>query len=315
MPEHASENYSESNPNSGKSVKFNSFLKRLKEKKQRMPDQQRSNPEIEHSNPNMFDGNGTRADWVSIGVNMLLGAFTIALFFQTRTATQAAVDSATSAQTAVNQQRFNDSIARRNDSLQSIVDSINRIERFEYDSIVLTEQKRSINAQIQQLHETQKEFKIQNESHLQIADFKIDTLKNGQPFFISYKVQNLGKNPAKILSTMQAVTLTYNPPSLAQLEKVTPDSSTIMVNTYITSEQPLPYPKQDVAPNVLMDKETIDDILNKKIFIYLEGIIHYQNTVTEQKRVYRFVIRVRFPTIGKQLFQVNQFLINENIDE
>lgn len=150
-----------------------------------------------------------------------------------------------------------------------------------------------------------KQFIIETTPYLQIDDIS-DSLKPGQPVTVYYKILNLGKDQAKLISGDYGI-FTDTSCDLTPFE-THPDfkPKPIILNSYSIKESPY---KGIWTAQIPLDLTAYDGIMNKKYFIFFFAKIKYINLVTGQPRLYYFNVQIyQQPKWGVQ------FLYNENAD-
>lgn len=142
-------------------------------------------------------------------VSIILAFLTYLLFKQATRDSRTAEISSKAAQEAVYEQRYNDSLNRISDSIKFtndtaygnkkyIEDSINNRKNFEISKYVLQ-------AQINSLKQTQKDFETENRPFIVYTNIRLDTPINNHNIHIDYILNNVGKFPAKISSNRGAL--------------------------------------------------------------------------------------------------------------
>ncbi|MEX8549257.1 MAG: hypothetical protein V5804_16775 [Mucilaginibacter sp.] len=251
----------------------------------------------------------------AVSVNIVLAIFTYFLFEKASAQTKAAIISANAAIKA-------DSIAEQSYTLSNNIfkssDSANKVSFNETkrlnDNIIIENRKRSkrdslsLNAQLQTLTASQKEFEVGNEPYLQIVKPSF-SIANNKHIVIQYSIENLGNYPIKVLVNHPGVSMDFNPNFLALNEymfkntKIVPKEN-IVINRYITKDKPFDF-------GVIIDRPITDKLENvlkdEKSFLVIEGFIIYQNLVTKNKKIYKYMFSVN-------INGVTYTKINENIN-
>jgi len=286
--------------------KLNS-LSIIRKHKQAMLNQNDTPTNRPNNEPNNFDKYGTWSDRTGIIINIVVAIVTLALFFQTKKATQAATESSIAAQNTFTEQRYNDSVMRYRDSIKAIGDKIEMENNFKLDST-------SLQAQINSILIAQEEFNIENQSYLQLIHFKLDTFKAFKPLVVSFSIINLGKSPAKIFETKQAIIIRSNPPSIQEIERNAKPNDIITLNTYIGGHDSINFPNIYPLRDKVVIPEMVDGVYSGKEYIYCVGIIKYLNMATKQNRIYSYVIQFIFRPIGESLYIGHpRFIENDDI--
>lgn len=242
--------------------------------------------------------------WIAIGINALLAYYTYLLFNKTREANQTAKDALKQTVIANDMTAKSLEDARKQrveDRAREIVnDSIN----FKKDSLNNDLIKKSINAQIASIKETQRQFEIGNEPYLQ-SEMPIFTsgFEVGQPTEVEYQIQNLGNYPVKILKMGLVVATKVVPPDFSEVYASNPIGG--MQNYYVINGIPnSPYRSNTTA----LTENQVANVKSGKWFVYTIGFVKYQNLVTKKIREYRFMTK-------SDIFnQVHSFIINDNVD-
>ena len=208
----------------------------------------------------------------------------------------------------------------KRDYLDSIktakVDSIMKDERdsaYKRDIASINLAKKSLNAQIEFLKETQKQFIDKNESYLQVTGFFVDTLQSFKPIFCHFKIENFGNNPAKLLNQVFASNVSFNQMPIKDIEKTGAAQNFTSINTYFGIDRPIEY--NDIplgGDNKYLTQDVYTDIVNSKKNIFVFGKINYENLVTKKKLIYTYLIKCKFKKIGNRIQQEVEYIINEN---
>lgn len=145
---------------------------------------------------------------ISTIINTLLVILTFVMILITYKANKISKNSVEVAQGALNQATRANDISEKNYliSFRSFLaaDSINKA------NLKLTEQ--SVNAQIDALKESQKQFEKQNIPYLQLRNFKLMNFEENKKIEIFYWLQNLGSYPARIIDRKFGYFINSNTP-------------------------------------------------------------------------------------------------------
>lgn len=245
-----------------------------------------------------------RANWISIGNFILAIAIFIVTYFlfrETQKSTNAATKAANAAENTYREQKFNDSITRRIDSINSIVNDINERKRFELDSINREMQNKSVATQINSLQEVQKEFVIANRPFITITNINIDTSFTNNVITCSLNFENKGNFPGKVLSISSLIAFGTDTASKKLLKT---HVSTQSVNQYLAGEIELPW-----KMNIYFQKAAADRIkyFVKKgdINVYFIGDYLYYDPTFKKYYKNKFVIQINYREFIKISYLVN----------
>lgn len=198
----------------------------------------------------------------SLIVAALLAICTYKLFTQATADSKTAVASATAAQDAVKEQRYNDGITRDRDSIKFRIDTAYASKKFREDSVVNSKNfgisKNALQAQINSLKQSQKDFETENRPFIIYSDITIDTPIINHDINIHYVTKNVGKFPAKISS------------AYANINWGIDSSKKLVQNLWLTKATKLFLSNGDNFP-VTINKAPFSDYYIK---VFKEGIIH-----------------------------------------
>lgn len=173
---------------------------------------------------------------------------------------------------------------KRNNQLSEIAQN----KRYALDST-------NLQTQINNLQEMQKEFIAENEAYLEITDIIMrDFQPNEEPLF-TYKIKNLGAQVAKEYSNIsQLQFIPMNEHVFFQKNPLTymPGSRLNKVGRYFTKETPVEAYFQFGKGYKLPDT-IFNGVVKKELFVIFIGEIIYRNSVTNTKRVYKFVFEIQ----------------------
>ncbi len=220
-----------------------------------------------------------RHSTIGIVVNAVLCLLTLATFWVTR-------DSVSVAKDALEDSRKKDSVAA---SKQIIIDSFENIERTQRDikdSLTIDLANRSLQTQITSIKETQKEFEIESRPLVQIVDFNIDSIGIDVNTVAKWNIANLGKFPARILSTKTV--FMYDDNRSVEYMKRLKQGNEIIVNFSISNEAKIPI----TISGVFHNEERFNRYREGKSFFYLFGEYKYESFVTKKRFLYSFIYRI-----------------------
>ena len=250
--------------------------------------------------------------WVNVFINFAMLVFTAFLFLQTKLALQTAKNANIITDSA---RISNDSTSNRSLRLaqEMFADQIksSRIKD-STDSVNLNLTSRFLETQINSFRENQKQFLKQNESYLQITDLEINPFKVDSPLFVKYKLENFGRNPAKILDFKFGIIYKFLQIPIKEIEKMLIKSTPNSSFTYINSNKSIEF--NDVSifeDNVPLSISTYNELIAGKKNIFFFGKITYQNLVTQKKWIYTFLIKVSL-RINFGIVENVQYLFTEN---
>lgn len=216
--------------------------------------------------------------WIAVGVNAILALFTYLLFLQNSDAIGESKTANTIAQNTLDNSRFNDSINRINDSLQRIDDSTNNRQTVDLAN-------KSLDAQIEALKESQRQFEDLNRPILQMKSVKLRNYGIGRDFYFRYLLSNIGNYPVQITKRRFGIIIETFRPSLdsaIDVDTIKPEGGAYLSkenndSTYINYGALL-HPAEYM-------------LLHDHIgYIYFMGVIEYQNLITKEKGIYEFII-------------------------
>lgn len=243
-----------------------------------------------------YEKHGTTTEFAGVIIGTFVAGFTIALFFQTKKSTDAAIKAANAADNTYKEQRFNDGVLRRRDSINAIANEDNERRRFSLDST-------STQAQIQSIKEAQKQFEVENEPYLQIEVTSIDTpFLKGKPISIKYDIKNLKINPVKIIIDKGAFEITDARPDKFDVFKK--KSKGANFNVYTTKESP--YKTGGILPT---EARVFNAVAGGKSSVFILNDIEYIDLLSSKKRFYKSIIKI---TITNFPYFTTEFIYNEN---
>lgn len=268
---------------------------------------------------------GKKHDWKQYGlkwieplniVTITLAILTYLLFRQAINDSKTAVISSQYAQDAVKEQRINDSIIRRSDSIKFTNDTSYAIKKNKNDSIINRNSydisKHSLEAQINSIEETQQIFEKSNQPLLQIMNLDIINFKINEPVEIGFLITNLSNIPVKIIGTKTVAVIKVNPYPISEIKKFLIYTNTMI--GYVTKESPMGE-HFDFPTNLTVGQH--DRVIKDNSYIYLIREIIYKNLVTDKIRKYMFYIKMK--PIKKNASFPNgtyyTFIYNENYDK
>ena len=195
-----------------KTLFVQNYINAISRKKEHKEEKEKP-PEIKESNTKIKSNEIVNIIFTIIlaGATVVLAYYTFQLFKETQNARidnkdaiTAAKNSSNAAQNTVAEQRFNDSIMKRNDSIKFINDTTYANKKFFNDSISNKRNsdisKNTLHAQIKSLAQAQNDFEIENRPFMNFIGITLDTTYPNNVLKVSYKIFNVGKFPAKIIS-------------------------------------------------------------------------------------------------------------------
>lgn len=161
------------------------------------------------------------------------------------------------------------------------------IKRNKIDSENSQSAAKSIDAQINTLNETQKEFDIENRPFIQIIDIGFDTLASGKNVVISYNIRNYGKQPVKILNSKIQVIYWYSrgkPPVSNE------GYSNQIINSYLGGGVNF-----GIKTNTMLLTKTDSVAIKNGIRVfYINGIMPFRNVVNNKESKYLYTYKVYY---------------------
>jgi len=196
-----------------------------------------------------------------------------------------ATQSADAAKRSADASLIADSIAGKNYILSQIAYENSKLDnkkRFDHDSA-------SLQAQIASLDTAQKQFEVENTPYLELTGFKFLSFSPGKGMKFEYKINNLGRQPVKILTDSMGWGLTKF--------DVTDLNDSIFfykpkdrVNSYLIRENSLPI---IVGDSDNLTQEHYDEIVKEFYFVTIVERIEYINLITGKRRFYRFKAQMK----------------------
>lgn len=157
-------------------------------------------------------------------------------------------------------------------------------------------QQQSVQAQIKSLEETQKRFDIESRPLIQITNITVDSLGDNNRTIVKFDYINMGRFPAKILSTKVALTYSIET-SIAEIDKF-PKGTESRPNFSIGNSITLPSTMVGIPLMVNAYKAYKEG----KGFLYLVGEVEYISFVKNKKFSNRFIYKIgalpRFHIVG-----------------
>ncbi len=250
------------------------------------------------------------ANWLTalgITVNVILIFFTIRLYREAVSQSQAATDAANAAiesnRIARETMETNNTFSQRNIAMQEADaksgDTINK------KTIEVAQQ--SLQAQINSLKETQRQFDTENMPYLECKEFTFLTFEPNKPPKIAFQIINFGKTAAKIIK--YKVGFFYSP--IIQFKPqgylATIPFDPIPAGLYVTSQYPA---VQIMTANNSITQEAYNQAIAQKTVMIMCGEIDYINEINSKKRKHIFNV-VLYPPPSKE----TKMVYLENIDE
>ena len=251
-------------------------------------------------------GDGTKwTDVAGLIVNIVLAGFTYLLFTKTVEANLISGDSLKQATRANDHNEYKDSLNKIEDDLrnnaQAKKDSITQIR----DSFNLAIAKQSLNAQIGTINETQKQFRIQNEPFLQIANPTIVYDSNNNSVVIVYSVINIKDAPVNIKNIKGINYIGDDKPSIDDLHKRSKSNATLL-NQYLVKGMLF----ERYSTTHLSEGNVSFDYLEKPTnYIFFYNEIEYTNLTTGEERICKYCAKMKLVNNNRTYYEV---LINEN---
>ncbi len=250
------------------------------------------------------DKGWTKQDYISITAILFTAALfivTLITFYQTKRAVDIS-------EKALMDARIKDSIADERTKQAFALSKQDFEARNIKDSLNRDLSKQSLEAQINSVNGTQKQFEISNEPILEIDSMNIH-LEIGQPLSITYQIKNLNKYTAKVLGAGELIGTKYNVPNLNSIKSEIKD---IANNTkYISDTYPI-HLEFTESPKIYNDTRS-EFFKSGKFYIYFGTIIVYENIVTGRKKLYKFLLRMKNDSSYEYLINENVYLENEKI--
>ncbi len=162
-------------------------------------------------------------------------------------------------------------------------------EQFEegkkYNDSTITISNQSLQAQINSIKETQRQFEINNKPFLQCSDFTVVQFEAGKPIKIAFKLANIGNAPARVfrkrLGAKIEKEIELHPEVYISKEK---DDEAVSL-TYLTSQ----YATIELfTRNLPVTKEDYEAAINKTKLFCFYGEIEYVNETNQKNRILRF---------------------------
>jgi len=273
-------------------IKINRLKRRITQLENSMSHNSTSENE-KTTKPHFFERYGTVSDIAIVIFSLLTTIATLLIFSKSIDAANASVRSADAADSTFRKQKRMYSLNRIADSIKDINDSIRFAQTFQLSKEANENSqaisKATLQQQINSLEETQKEFRIENSSYVQIVDFHFDTtdLKNDK-IIMSFKLNNIGKTPAKVLKTEYYIT--YNIDSITK-----PATATLIDNNYISL---FSTSSKDFIINI-KDHAYSEALMNGTGSLFFGGEIHYINIGDKQPYTLFFLYQTKFsPSIS-----------------
>lgn len=144
----------------------------------------------------------------------------------------------------------------------------------------------TLNAQIDAIKETHKQFVISNRPLLQIENIIIDSIYPGKKLYITFDIANLGNYPAKIIESNGGLAIDTGTVS-NPFTKI--DIGKSIHQRYVTNNKPYKVLSEN---NFLLPLDAYIHLRNGLYKFYLFGEIVYSNETTETLRKYTYYIRV-----------------------
>lgn len=231
-------------------------------------------------------GNGVKwTDKVMVVISAILAFYTFKLFStaseQTKItikATDAAIKATSISETNSRRDSINNILARENDRWNKMRDNIS-----------LDEQKKSIDAQIKSIQESQKQFNIQNEPFLEIGVLKNTIEKNKLTIVLA--IRNLGRYPVKVYDGKINFKIQEKIPRLEDIhtiEIIGDNDGMRNGGRYLTSEKPIEYTYTCNVTN-----KEIDECKEGFKLFWITGFFKYTNLLTMRDKEYKYILSIQ----------------------
>lgn len=221
-------------------------------------------------------------DVAMVIISGFLAYFTFQLFNTASEQSKSAQQAANAAIRAIKQDSanvaYNNNIARVNDILSR-----------KKDSLTINLANRSLQAQINSLKQAQKNFEIQNMPFLEISQVQINAFEIGKQINLIIHIKNLGNYPAKLKRAVVWTATKANPPDTAGQERQHFEKS-ITKADYISKEME---GLVEIDEGIPLNSNRFDKVKNGNWWLYLNGIISYENLVTHKEMKYKFMFRIK----------------------
>lgn len=231
-----------------------------------------------------FDKNKSMISMIINTLLLMCTVFMMLITFHANRISKTSVDIAHDA--LIQAKRAND-ISEENDSISLLsflaTDSLNK------SNLKLTEQ--SVNAQIDALIESQKQFEKTNRPYINLRDFKISNLEENQKIKIFFSMQNLGNYPARIIERKFEYFFDTKTPSenpYTHRTNLKPE----LVEDYIIKESPY---SQMFTSESILDYFFYTNLKSGIQFLHFFGDITYINEVNNKKRKCSFYVEIFAP--------------------
>jgi len=292
---------------------FNRIIKSIKKTYYR-------NGSVKDSKPSIIKKWGNYSERIGIGIAFVLACATIALFILNWKATNAAVKSANNTDSAIIEQRFNDSISRlyiaknySRDSAKAVFDSSQKVADNFRDSI--TKHKgdsisklnfelaaKTLQKQIDFFDTSQKELKAENEPYLVVTHVDVDTPILNKDWLIRFTLNNIGNSPVKI-TDVKCWRYFGDAPNESKGEVFIGENSTL--NTYIIKDNPRPI----FITNLYPSQDEINSLKSVFAAFYVKFVIKYRNLTNGELKECVLPMRVN-PFNSINTFQFYKQLTN-----
>lgn len=142
-------------------------------------------------------------------------------------------------------------------------------------------------------------FNIEKKPFLQLSDFSLDSFEVGKTASISFKINNLGGHPTKVIGGKVVTAIRITPPPYSDIDSFVGKPISI-IDHYIIKDAP---------QSQYLKFKKVDDRLRYVIIsgdyaVYVLGFIEYINLVTKEKSVYKYMVKIKPPDYN--------YLLNEN---
>jgi hypothetical protein len=165
----------------------------------------------------------------------------------------------------------------------------------------------SLASQINSIKETQQEFSTLNEPYVQVDSISRLKFYNYAPTTFVIAFTNLGNYPAKVLTMTTVFDIDSIPDySIIKTPLKINFPKTVSLNQYVTKETPFGYAVTGTYP---LGKRTKKYLKKPDSFIFIYGVMKYQNVITQEIKYYEFALKIYTGLPGFQF----DYLWNENV--
>lgn len=247
-----------------------------------------------------------KRDWFDISMlvlNILVAGVTLFLFNETKEANRISRASMDSANVALGVAKKANEISEANYKLALAIsksdDSISIIN--------LELNRKSVEAQIKSLKETQKQFEIINKPYIEFRDFRWTKFEPDEKFQIAYTIVNLSNATLKITKRRLFLYSNGHPIELKNVKNYNDKRTNETRISYFNKENQI---SENFISQADIPKAMFDIVVHQMgIKFYFAGEIEYENEATKKRRLYKFYIEKFLPPSTSY-----SIIYNENID-